>query len=95
MTLFGGIQSFNQHLICNFTFIGFSNAPNPYYTCEVNRFSNPNNNVNIYGYWGNHLQHRNDENVEAIYIHDFNGRFIPSNLGFLSTLFAFAMQSSQ
>ena len=95
MTLFGGIQSVDQHLNCDFKLIGFSNAPRQYYTCEVTSFSNPNNNVNINGYSGNHMANSNDNGVEAILIHDFNARFIPSNLGSLSTLLAFAMQSSQ
>lgn len=38
---------------------------------------------------------RYDNAVEAIYIHDINARFFPSNLGSLSISYAFAMNDEQ
>ena len=65
------------------------------YTCKVTSFDNPQNNLNIEGYSGEHEVNKNDADVKGIHIHDTNTKYIPSNLGSFSNLTLLMMMNTQ
>ena len=65
------------------------------YSCRVTSFVNPNNNLSIDGYSGEHLANRNDADVQAIIMEGTNTKYIPTNLGSLFNLTALYMDYTQ
>lgn len=91
--LFGGFQlSIAGSLDCKFE---NPSASSEYYTCNVTTFLNSDNDVTISEYSGKHLPEHIGINVGAIFIQDMNARFIPRELGVLSSLYIFAMKRCQ
>ena len=79
MILCGSQFSHGEKLNCKFEV----NSMDSLYTCEVTTFVNPHNNVTIDGYLGEHEATKNGADVNKIYIHDTNTKYIPTNLGSL------------
>ena len=53
------------------------------YSCVVSSLDNPNKNLTIEGYLGEHKANKNDADVKAIWIHGTNTKYIPTKLGSL------------
>ena len=65
------------------------------YTCEVTSLDNTLNNLTIDGYSGEHEENKNDADVNAIWIHNTNTKYIPTNLGSLFNLTALSIWNSE
>ena len=65
------------------------------YSCDVTFLVNPHNNVTIDGYLGKHTPNKSDADVKAIFIHETNTKYIPTNLGSFSNLTALRMWHTQ
>ncbi|CAO1344830.1 unnamed protein product [Diamesa hyperborea] len=95
MILCGGFHSSHgESLKCQFKDVVHNFIGNMY-TCYVRSLDNSYNNVLIDGYTGTHVGYRNDNDVKAIWIHEANTKYIPSNLGYLSNFIALSIESSQ
>ena len=66
-----------------------------FYSCVVTSLDNPNNNLKIDGYSGEHKANKNDADVKGIYILGTNTKYIPTNLGTFSNLTALRMWRTQ
>ena len=64
------------------------------YYCDVTSLDNSLNNMTIDGYTGTHVPNRNDNDINGIWIHNTNTKYIPANLGFLFNLTALLVQNS-
>ena len=66
-----------------------------FYTCEVTSLDNTNNKMVITGHNGVHQSNKNDADVDLIYIHDTNTKYMPEGLGTLFNLTYFVCVYSQ
>ena len=66
-----------------------------FYSCVVTSLNNPYNNLTIEGYLGEHMTNKNDADVKAIWIHDTNTKYIPTNLGYFPHLIALRIMNTQ
>lgn len=89
MIIFGRLHfSCGEKLNCEFVFL------EKVYSCEVTSLENNNNNMTIDGYNGVHNANKSDTDIQVIYIHDTNVKYIPENLGILLNLTLLNIEST-
>ena len=90
----GSKLSYGVKLNCLVGVVGY-NVIGTFYFCELTSLDNPNSNLTIDGYSGEHEANKNDADGQLIPIDNTNIKYIPINLGSLLNLTALYMDNNK
>ena len=95
MTLFGSSNLVGcENLNCEFM-VNYYSVVGTLYSCYVSSLVNSNDNINMDGYSGVHKINKNVNNVKGVFIYNTNTKYIPTNLGSIFKLTAFAVEYTE